>query len=329
MNAVIIAKAKKIDLAIKIAIVASFTMVVAGNVDSVWHQTVGRDSFWIPPHIFIYSSYLAIGLALLYLLVRFPFGTVTNIRFRLFREERSVLLDVTNVKTISLAGLGIILFSAPFDEWWHRNILPPGTLELPITLPHFVLFLGGITTGISIIFFISMRLGENAKLANYLYIMLLGGMMMFAHAAEALRPFHTNILGDLGTVIFTFTLISCFTFTRNFFRYPLFWILMPLIAFSEIAFLERELFIFTPIMISGLLIVLLNGKLHPAIVGFVAGVTLSSILWIMGAPFGVETVLRTILVGGSAALASSFGYYFARSFSILRPNKHPVTLESV
>lgn len=329
MNSVIIAKATKVDLAIKIAIVAGFAMVVGGNVDSVWHQTIGRDTFWIPPHIFIYSSYLAIGLALLYLLIRFPLGTVTNIRFRVFRKERSVSLDVKNVKTLSLAGLGVILFSAPFDEWWHNNILPPGTLELPITLPHFVFFLGGSITGISIIFFISMRLRENAKLENYLYIMLLGGMMMFAHAAEALRPFHTNILADLGTVIFTFTLVSYFTFSRNYFRSPLLWILMPLIATLEISFLERELFIFTPIMVSGLLIVLLNGKLHPAIVGFVAGIALSSILWIIGAPFGVETILRTILVGGSAALASSFGFYFARSFSILRPYKHPVALESV
>ncbi|MDB4978644.1 MAG: hypothetical protein JWM56_830 [Candidatus Peribacteria bacterium] len=75
-----------------------FTAVLAGNWDVWWHGAVGRDSFWEPPHILLYSSVTAAVLIALY-------------AWRMFggRQWRNFTLLLL-----------LVPLSAPIDDAWHR-----------------------------------------------------------------------------------------------------------------------------------------------------------------------------------------------------------------
>jgi hypothetical protein len=72
--------------------------IVAGNWDIWWHQAVGRESFWIPPHVALYLSVTAAILLGVY-------------GWYLVREKVWRRLGLL---------LALIPLSAPFDEMWHR-----------------------------------------------------------------------------------------------------------------------------------------------------------------------------------------------------------------
>src|SRR2546426_7649660 len=47
-------------VAIAVAIVSGAAGMVGVYLDTAWHRTVGRDSFFIPPHVFIYCGGLRV-----------------------------------------------------------------------------------------------------------------------------------------------------------------------------------------------------------------------------------------------------------------------------
>ena len=76
--------------------------------DDAWHTDIGRDTFWSPPHLFLFGgvAIAGIGVALHALQeLRSPR------RFRAILANRGLLL--------SLVGAGATLASAPIDEVWH------------------------------------------------------------------------------------------------------------------------------------------------------------------------------------------------------------------
>lgn len=82
----------------RIIAAALFTAVFAGTWDAWWHGALGRESFWSPPHLLLYSSVLIAVVAGLY-------GYVT------LKEKRW--------RTLALVLL-LVPLSGPFDELWHR-----------------------------------------------------------------------------------------------------------------------------------------------------------------------------------------------------------------
>src|SRR3989344_4694066 len=92
-----IQKISSIILARAIAI-ALFTAVLAGTWDAWWHGALGRETFWSPPHLLLYSSVIVAVLLGLY-------GYYQS-KERRWRNLALFLL--------------LIPLSAPFDELWHR-----------------------------------------------------------------------------------------------------------------------------------------------------------------------------------------------------------------
>lgn len=70
--------------------------------DEAWHTDVGRDTFWSPPHLFVYGGVLMVGVAV---------ATWTWIGLRQGGIRRPMV--------IALAGTVLTLASGPIDEWWH------------------------------------------------------------------------------------------------------------------------------------------------------------------------------------------------------------------
>jgi hypothetical protein len=106
--------------------------------DIQWHVQIGRDSFWIPPHVMTYAGVAIIALA--------SFGVLAHdtLRHRLAGrapEESLRILGLTGTRGFLLAACGIALtvLAAPIDDLWHRLFGIDVTLWSP---PHLLGLLG-------------------------------------------------------------------------------------------------------------------------------------------------------------------------------------------
>ena len=91
--------------------------------DIQWHMTIGRDSFWIAPHLMIYSGVVA-GLVLTWGVLAYEW-----------------LEGITPTRGFRLAALGLVLvvLAAPIDDLWHRLFGLDVTLWSP---PHLLALFG-------------------------------------------------------------------------------------------------------------------------------------------------------------------------------------------
>ena len=82
--------------------------------DLFWHITIGRDSFWIPPHTMMYVAVALSGLIAL--------AVVLGDTLRR-ADALSAMLGFRAPLGFFILGLGVLqmLISAPFDDWWHRR----------------------------------------------------------------------------------------------------------------------------------------------------------------------------------------------------------------
>lgn len=105
--------------------------------DVQWHAVVGRDSFWIPPHDLIYGGVALSGLLSLFVVARDRYA---------LRWARPIPWPWLAM----MAGAGLLVSAAPFDDLWHRRFGIDVTIWSP---PHMVgvigswLIKGGIVAG--------------------------------------------------------------------------------------------------------------------------------------------------------------------------------------
>ena len=116
--------------------------VVAGwgtQWDIQWHLRIGRDSFWIAPHIMTYSGVTLMVLASLGVLAWTSWQALGGVR------EPGLLrvAGITGTRGWHLAGWAIMLtvIAAPIDDLWHRLFGLDVTLWSP---PHLLGLAGGV-----------------------------------------------------------------------------------------------------------------------------------------------------------------------------------------
>jgi hypothetical protein len=116
---------------------------VGGYWDIAWHRSIGRDSFWSPPHIAIYACGVLAGLSSAYLIL-----STTFLRDSPFRHVSVRIWGFSGPLGSFAAAWGglMMLASAPFDNWWHNAY---GLDVRIISPPHMVLAAGffGIELG--------------------------------------------------------------------------------------------------------------------------------------------------------------------------------------
>ncbi len=149
--------------------------------DISWHSTIGRDTFWTPAHITIHLGGLIPGFTAGWLALRATyFGT---------EEERAAAVQVWKFRAplgawVIMWGALAMLFSAPFDNWWHNaygldvEILSP---------PHTVLAAGMYAVALgSLLLVLSYqnRTGDRA------------GSLLFVYAAGVLLTMSTIIVTE-------------------------------------------------------------------------------------------------------------------------------------
>jgi hypothetical protein len=123
--------------------VAVTSAYVGGYWDISWHRSIGRDTFWSPPHIAIYACGVLAGLASGYLILATTFrrgGPLQDVSVRLWG-----LRGPLGAFMMAWGGLAMLV-SAPFDDWWHNAY---GLDVKIISPPHMVLAAGffGIELG--------------------------------------------------------------------------------------------------------------------------------------------------------------------------------------
>jgi hypothetical protein len=135
--------------------------------DIQWHMTIGRDSFWIAPHLMIYASVVA-GLALGWGVLAYEWwrGIPTTRGFRL-----------------AALGLVLVVLAAPIDDLWHRLFGLDVTLWSP---PHLLALLGSAvsTLGCLLIALEVYPLGSRAARAAF----VLAGALLYGGVRVTLDP---------------------------------------------------------------------------------------------------------------------------------------------
>jgi len=111
---------------VAVAIAGALAGPLGAYWDVAWHVDQGRETFWSPPHLLIYSGILAIVVSVLASIALAGGGPC-----RALREHRGL--------RFALAAGGAALASAPFDEAWH------GLFGLDVSIwspPHLLLLFG-------------------------------------------------------------------------------------------------------------------------------------------------------------------------------------------
>jgi hypothetical protein len=114
-------------------VTAAATAVYIGVIwDISWHMTIGRDTFWSPPHLMTYLAALLVGISCGYVALKTsmagtPEQRAQSVGFWGFRAPLGAW--------VCTWGALARLTSAPFDNWWHnaygldvKIISPPHTL---------------------------------------------------------------------------------------------------------------------------------------------------------------------------------------------------------
>jgi hypothetical protein len=116
---------------------------IGGYWDISWHRSIGRDTFWSPPHMAIYACGVLAGLSAAYLIISATFGkgsplAAISVTIWGFRGPLGAFI-------CAWGGLAMLV-SAPFDDWWHNAY---GLDVKIISPPHMVLAAGffGINFG--------------------------------------------------------------------------------------------------------------------------------------------------------------------------------------
>jgi hypothetical protein len=102
--------------------------------DLFWHITIGRDSFWIPPHTMMYTAVALSGLIALAVVLGDTWRRADGL---------SSMLGFRAPLGFFILGLGVLqmLIAAPFDDWWHRRYGVDVSVWSP---PHLIGFSGAV-----------------------------------------------------------------------------------------------------------------------------------------------------------------------------------------
>jgi hypothetical protein len=161
--------------------VTATTAVVVGSLwDISWHISIGRDSFWTPPHLLIQLCAAIGGLTAIYLIARTTFGADERAR-----AESVGVFGLRAPLGAFICGWGALamLTSAPFDNWWHEAY---GLDVKVVSPPHMILALGafGVIYG-GFVLTMAQRNRSSAALSDRIetiFIVIVGVLMVGSQA---------------------------------------------------------------------------------------------------------------------------------------------------
>lgn len=185
-------------LLMNVLAISGFFAIAAIWWDGWWHVTLGRDSFFIPPHLVIYAG---IGLFFLSALA-------------LYRQTRS------KTYLITFTGIAVMIVMAPVDQLWHKlfgaeNLTSPLIVWSP---PHLIAILASTFGLFSVLTAWIQVFDERDGLAFFRIALIAGAVLSMIHfLVFPLLPFGWyHSVHIWGVVISSFAVISYLLFlVRN------------------------------------------------------------------------------------------------------------------
>ncbi len=187
--------------------------------DIQWHLLIGRDTFWIAPHLMIYGG-VTVGLLVAFAVLALdtvdahrhgrPGGTLTIAGF-------------TSTRGVHLAawGMGLVVLAAPIDDLWHRLFGLDVTLWSP---PHLLGLLGSVvnTLGGLVVATEAYPRGSRARLAA----LLLGSALLYGGVRVVLEPAWLTAFTRGGVAFHAFAILGA--------------LLLPLALIPGVRLLDRR-----------------------------------------------------------------------------------------
>jgi hypothetical protein len=164
--------------------------------DVLWHLTIGRDSFWIAPHVMTYSGVSIIVLA--------SFGVLAWMTVRGAPGAIRVF-GVSGTAGYQLAAWGILLtvVAAPIDDLWHRLFGLDVTLWSP---PHLLGLLGGVVNACACCLIAEETYPPRS--AARLTALMLAGAILCGALTFALQPGFRTAYVYGGLRFFTYPILA-------------------------------------------------------------------------------------------------------------------------
>ncbi len=160
------------------AVAAVTSAMVGVHWDISWHRSIGRDTFWTPPHIAIYACGILGGLSSAWQILGTTFGKAAgadraraaSVRIWGFRGPIGAFI-------MAWGGIAMIT-SAPFDDWWHNAY---GLDVRIISPPHTVLAAGIFSVMLGTVLLVAGRMnraeGRERAALQHIYVFL-GGLVL-------------------------------------------------------------------------------------------------------------------------------------------------------
>jgi hypothetical protein len=148
-----------LDSTVPAVMFASAAIVIGLHWDISWHRSIGRDTFWSPPHVLEQVAAAVAGIFCGWrVLYTSFFGGTDDDRSRTVRWWG--LFHGPLGGWVCIWGTIAMISSAPFDDWWHAAY----GLDVEIlTPPHVILLLGMVTIQLGAML---MMLAEQNRLAG-------------------------------------------------------------------------------------------------------------------------------------------------------------------
>lgn len=148
--------------------------------DIQWHLRIGRDSFWIAPHVMTYAS------VVFSVLLSFGILALTTVRGPAPSSPQTMrFLGLAGTRGFHLAAWGIALtvLAAPIDDAWHRLFGVDITLWSP---PHLLGLLGSAVNTAACLL-IAREVYPTKSRARFMAL-LLSGALLYANLHITLQP---------------------------------------------------------------------------------------------------------------------------------------------
>ena len=152
------------------ALLAVVSGIVGAHWDISWHRSIGRDTFWSPPHIAIYTKGVLAGITFGYLILHTTFA----------KRNTDDVVRIWGLRGPFGAFIGAwggitMLTSGPFDDWWHNAY---GLDTKIVSPPHILLVVGSyaVTFGaVVLVQALRSRVGEAKQRPLQLVLLGLAG----------------------------------------------------------------------------------------------------------------------------------------------------------
>jgi hypothetical protein len=134
--------------------------------DTAWHRTIGRDTFWSLPHLFMYGGGFVVWAAVATALVLATRESLPEIGGPVWRVGP---LRLPFGFTLAAFGIAIVVLAPPVDIWYHATFGKDVMIWSP---PHMQGLCGGIVAGSGLLFAAAAQRGRGVLRHEALWLVV-------------------------------------------------------------------------------------------------------------------------------------------------------------